>query len=654
MIRIVFFLILIGLAAAGAAWIAEQPGDVVMTWGPWKLQTGLPFAVLCLFVLVAAVLLLWSTLRGLWRTPGKIRRFSRERREARGRAAITRGLLAVGQGDTSSARQSANAARRLVGHDPLTLLLQAQTSQLEGDRDGAQRTFRTMAERPDTRLLGLRGLFIEAQRADDAVTAVMIAEEALKTAPSASWASHAVLGFRCARGEWNAALAILENNYNAGQLDKQAYRRLRGVLLTARALENETKDRDLARESAMEAVKLAPTLVPAAVLAAKFDSEGHQVRRAMKVLEIAWAAQPHPDIAEAYAHVRLGDSARQRLARIETLAGKAPGHVESALALARAAIDALEFARARTALATFIDSPTRRVAMLMAELESAEHNDIGKAREWALRAVRARHDPAWTADGYVSDHWRPVSPVTGRLDAFQWQTPVASLDSTDAILPSAFERAMLEKPERPTLADDSGETRAITAQPAVVTEEVAKEAPVGKSLDKPVDKPVEKPVEKVVEITAAPQPAKAAAEPKVQEKAQEKAPEPVKAAAPAEVSPPLQASAPAEPSKSASNSASAAVAVTAAAATAAVAAAKPAEGKPAEAGGTDAALPLFFRPGGELDKRAPVAPIVPIVRAPDDPGIEEEEEQPRDEFAEHLNASTDAGAWRNLLSRLSN
>ena len=35
----------------------------------------------------------------------------------------------------------------------------------------------------------------------------------------------------------------------------------------------------------MEAVKLAPTLVPAAVLAAKFESEAHQVRRA----EVVWA-----------------------------------------------------------------------------------------------------------------------------------------------------------------------------------------------------------------------------------------------------------------------------------------------------------------------------------------------------------------------------
>ena len=86
----------------------------------------------------------------------------------------------------------------------------------------------------------------------------------------------------------------------------------------------------------------------------------------------------------------------------------------------------------------------------MAEIERTEHGDFGRARAWTLRAVRALHDPAWTADGYVSDRWRPVSPVTGRLDAFQWQTPVAALPSDKAgvIESSAFEEAMLATPHR--------------------------------------------------------------------------------------------------------------------------------------------------------------------------------------------------------------
>ena len=88
-------------------------------------------------------------LRGLWKIPGRIRRGQRERRHARGRHAITQGLLAIGHGDSSAARAHAEVARRHAGGDPLALLLHAQSAQLDGDRDGAQRAFRAMAERAE-------------------------------------------------------------------------------------------------------------------------------------------------------------------------------------------------------------------------------------------------------------------------------------------------------------------------------------------------------------------------------------------------------------------------------------------------------------------------------------------------------------------------
>ena len=575
MIRIILFLILIALAGAGAAWVADQPGDVVMTWGSRQASPSVPVFALIAGITIVAAVIVWSFLRALWRTPGHIRRHRRERRIARGRHAITQGLLAIGHGDSASARSHAEAARRHASQDPLTLLLHAQSAQLDGDRGAAQRAFRAMAEREDTRLLGLRGLFIEAQRADDPVAAVTIAEEALKLAPSSTWASHAVLGFRCAKGDWTGALAILETNYSSGLIDKAAYRRQRGVLLTARALELETIDRDRSRDSVMEAIKLAPTLVPAAVLASKYESEAHQVRRSMRLVEAAWLAQPHPDLADAYAHVKLGDSTRQRLVRVETLAAKAPGHIEGALAVARAAIDASEFARAREALAPFIDAPTQRVAMLMAEIERTEHGDSGRARAWALRAVRALHDPVWTADGYVSATWRPVSPVSGRLDAFQWQTPVAALpsDKADTIEPSPFEEAMLA-PRREPLAK-------LESDAAV--------------------EPGSEPVESV--------PAEPAAAGELPVAAQDNSPLIAIATEPAPApTPPPSPDAP-------------------------------------------IAAPLF-RARQDIPKVTPqtIPAVIPILRAPDDPGVDDE--GGRDEFAEQIGPPQgQAGGWRGFLSR---
>ena len=63
----------------------------------------------------------------------------------------------------------------------------------------------------------------------------------------------------------------------------------------------------------------------------------------------------------------------------------------------------------------------------MAEIEQRDSGDEGRAREWMARALHAAKDPAWTADGFVSDRWMPVSPVSGRLDAFQWKVPLAEL-----------------------------------------------------------------------------------------------------------------------------------------------------------------------------------------------------------------------------------
>jgi HemY protein len=603
MYRIIFFLLLIALAAAGAAWVADQTGDVALSWNSWRLHTSLPVFALALGATMAVAVFAWSILRGLWRLPERLRRKRRERRHARGRHAITQGLLAVGHGDSTAARMHADVARRHAAHDPLALLLHAQSAQLEGDRQAAREAFTAMAERNDTRLLGLRGLFIEAQRADDPVAAVAIAEEALRLSPSSTWASHAVLGFRCARSDWSGALAILANNLESGLIDKATYRRQRGVLLTARALELEKVDRDLSRDSVMEAVKLAPTLVPAAVLAAKYQSEAHQIRRAMRIAETAWLAQPHPDLADVYAHVKLGDSARQRLVRAETLAAKAPGHLEGALAVARAAIDASEFARAREALAPFIAQPTQRVAMLMAEIERIEHGDSGKARTWTLRAVRALHDPVWTADGYVSDRWRPVSPVSGRIDAFQWQVPVAALpsDKSGVIEFSPFEEAMLATPRR--------------VEPPRPAEALL---PAATQDNSPMMPPIE------------PAPAAAASAPATDAMVQSAPAAPVTSAP--------TTSAPVTPAPVAPVAAAPA-AVAAAPATDAVA----------------AAAPPLFRTRADIartDRSAtpPIPPVIPIVRAPDDPGIDDEAE--RDEFAERpVPAQGQAGGWRGFLSR---
>ena len=471
MIRIAAFLILAALAALGAAWIADRPGEIVMTWQNWQITTSLAVAIVFFIVAVLVAMLIWTIVRFILRSPDVVSLFFRERRRAKGWRAITQGLLAVGTGNLALAHRSASEARKFAGDNPLTLLLAAQTAQLEGDASSAEREFRAMLGRDDTKLLGLRGLYIEAVRKNDPAAAYGFAQEAARSDAMPAWSAEALIEFQTRAKDWRAALATLEAAVAARVVDKTLARRRRAVLLTAQALEIEEKNPMLARELGQEAVKLSPDLVPAAALTGRLLGIEGSLRKASGIIEKAWTATPHPDLALAYTHLRPGDAAEDRLKRARKLAKKRPDVLESKLMLARAALEAQHFAEARTILEPLMGDPTQRTCLLMAELEAAEHGDHGKAREWTVRALRAKRDPAWVADGYVSPEWLPASPRTGALDAFVWAVPDAVPGGP--ILDQAAEIVLTVPPPAPVAV----ETKTLPERKAAIEKTVRDAAP---------------------------------------------------------------------------------------------------------------------------------------------------------------------------------
>ncbi|MGU3538911.1 heme biosynthesis HemY N-terminal domain-containing protein [Methylobacterium sp. A54F] len=423
--RALAFLALLALAAYGAVWIADRPGTVTIVWNGYEVATSLAIALVGVLVAAIVLGLIWAIVRGVIQLPGTMASGSRKRRREKGFTALSRGMVAVGSGDPLAARRHAGDAERLLGAEPLALLLKAQAAQISGDREAAEHAFQRMVDDPETRVLGLRGLFVEARRREDEVAARAYAAEAARLAPSVTWANEAVLEAQCADGDWGGALEIVERRASLGLLDKATARRQRAVLLTAAAQPREAGEPEAAAERVLRAVKLAPDLVPAAVLAGRLLARRGDLRKAAKIVEAAWRANPHPDLAKTYLSLRTGDSVRDRLTRAETLAKSSAWHPEARLAIAQAAFDAREFGQAREALQPLLnDRPTVRACLMMARIEEAEHGaGSGQARQWLSRAAHAPRDPLWIADGIASETWAPVSPVSGRLDAFVWKAP---------------------------------------------------------------------------------------------------------------------------------------------------------------------------------------------------------------------------------------
>jgi HemY protein len=158
-----------------------------------------------------------------------------------------------------------------------------------------------------------------------------------------------------------------------------------------------------------------------------------------------------------------GESGYDRFKRLRMLAGHNRDHVESRIALARAAIGARDWLAARGALEVFVganatERPSQRVCELMAEIEEGEHGNRGSAREWLARALHAPEDPAWTGEGWRSLAWSPINPVTGEFDALEWRAPGQRLlpvaqPAASAPAPADADMALPPRDEAPLAAE---------------------------------------------------------------------------------------------------------------------------------------------------------------------------------------------------------
>ncbi len=455
MTRILTFALIVLALGFGFSWLADRPGVLSIVWQGQLIEMSLMVAASIIAALVAAVMLVWWIVNAIWTSPNAARRYFRARKRDRGYQALSTGLIAAGAGNAILARKMTARTQGLLSADqePLIHLLDAQADLIEGKYDEARRKFEAMARDPETRELGLRGLYIEARRQGAYEAAQQYAEDAAEKAPYLPWAAQATLENRCRNGQWDDAIRLLDQQKAAGVIERGEAERLKAVLLTAKAGEKLESDPVGAREDAKHALKLAKSLVPAALIAAKSYLREDNLRKAATVLEPVWKTDPHPQIAELYVRARSGDTAIDRLKRAERLESLKPNNIESLFAVAQAALDAKEFAKARAkAEAAARIEPRESIFLLMADIEEAETGDQGRVRYWMAQALRAPRDPAWVADGIASEKWLPVSPVTGRLDAFEWKAPFGQLEGPVEDL--TIENAIAAAPARaePALA----------------------------------------------------------------------------------------------------------------------------------------------------------------------------------------------------------
>jgi len=391
MIRGLWFIAQLAVLVLAAVWLAEQKGAVSLEWHGWLVETSVGMLVVIVLVIVAALSLLWRLWRGVSGTPHMIGRLRHRRRRDRGRIALIRSLSAMAAGDGGAALRHASEAEA-IGEPALAHLAAARAAEMADDTNRAKLEYTRLSERPDTALIGLKGLIGLAEARGDTAQATLLARQARKAAPQSPWAAQHLFELQRRAGAHADAERTLADAVKLGAFSAAEGERQSANLLLARAREAESQgDASDALGFTERAHKLDPALTDAAVLGARLLARSGRIPAAERMLAEGWSAAPDSVLALAWMSLAPRGDVTARVRQAERLYALDSGNLEGRLALAEAELTARRWAEARTHLAALGASvgggeTHRRYCRLMAYLESASGNESA-AQSWFERSL---------------------------------------------------------------------------------------------------------------------------------------------------------------------------------------------------------------------------------------------------------------------------
>src|SRR6056300_123427 len=446
LIKILSFVAMVMLISFGAGRLMEAQGGVMIQYAGLELSFGaLQAALLVLGLLVS----FWLVLKLLGLVVALLRfnngdetalsRYFDRNRERRGFEALSDGLMALASGDGRDAMAKARKADRLLNRPDLTNLIMAQAAVANGDRQTAKATYKKLLKDPKTRFVGTYGLLQQHLQDGDTEVALKLAEHAFALKPRHGETQDVLLKLQAGQEDWRGVRTTLTAKLKHGSLPKDVHKRRDAVfaLSQSRDLRAEGKLEE-AQTYAVEANRLAPGLVPAALLSSEGHREQNNVKQASRILRAAWQLAPHPDLAAGFAALAPDEASVARLKRFGQFTKGTESHPETKMLMAELYVAMADFDAARQALGDLAKTdPTMRALTILAAIERGDGADDQSVRRLLTQAISAQRDPQWICDncGHVHHDWEPVCLNCEAIDSIAWKRPPMSEAVSPDMLP---------------------------------------------------------------------------------------------------------------------------------------------------------------------------------------------------------------------------
>lgn len=444
--KILIFVGCVAALAFGAVQLLEMEGGVQITFSGVELTFSPLQGVIVLGVLVAALYivlkvlgLIGAVLRFINGEETALSRYFVRNRERRGFDALSEGIMALASGEGRLAMSKASKAEWYLRKPELTNLITAQAAEMVGDTKKADQVYKELLQNDQTRFVGVRGIMHQKLAVGDTDMALALAERAFALKPKHEETQNVLLQLQAQKEDWAGARKTLTAKLKYGSLPRGVHRRRDAVLALSEAKAITAADSTIeAKEAAIEANRLSPDLIPAAVLAADSYIAAGDGKYATRVLKKAWSAHPHPDLAAAFARIAPEETPAERLKRFKVLTRTAPNHAETKMLLAELHIAAEDFPAARASIGNLAESDgTTRSLTILAAIERGQGASDDVVRGLLTKALIAPRGPQWVCENCQNIHggWAPVCSNCSAFDTLEWRAPTTS----DSTMPSSTE-----------------------------------------------------------------------------------------------------------------------------------------------------------------------------------------------------------------------
>ncbi|SIS51351.1 HemY protein [Roseivivax lentus] len=492
LIKIVLFVAIVAALTLGASYLLEAEGGIQITvagmeftFGPLQSVIAAIVLFVAVWLLLKIVSLLIAVLKFINGDETAITRYFDRNRERKGYQALGDGLTALASGEGRVALAKAQKAERYLHKPEVTDILAAQAAEQIGDTRKAEDIYKRLLKNDATRFVGVRGIMKQRMAQGDTDTALQLAKRAFALKPKHEEMQDTLLQLQAKKADWSGARKTLQAKLKHGNMPRDLHKRRDAVLALSEAKDILDEGKDVeAREAAISANKTSPDLVPAAAMAARGYIGDGRKKNAARLLKKAWQAQPHPDLAAAFAEIEPAESPAERLKRFRTLIAIHPDHRESKLLSAELHLAAEDFPGARRAIGDLWETePDARVLTIMAAIERGEGAEDAIVRGWLAKALTAPRGPQWVCENCnnIQTDWSPVCNNCDAFDTLSWKTPPrtdVSLPGGAEMLPLLVGPSTMPKDER-HMPDPLDEVVSDTA-PDVPEAEPADEAGAGK------------------------------------------------------------------------------------------------------------------------------------------------------------------------------